>query len=193
MGLRWDCVGAVCERACFPTLPLWPCRARAPPVCANFDLRLDLLYRRLRLLARGTTSNIYILDIEVEEGARKHARKHAFRAALFEIRNAEVPLQPAANSRRHQRGPWASHPRYGRLKPVSTSARPAVSPAVGPLDQLVGLLYQPTSDRHLACQVALSQDFRKFAKESKAGADQEKISKMAGVAEKNPGFLAILQ
>ena len=41
--------------------------------------------------------------------------------------------------------------------------------------------------------VALSQDFRKFAKESKAGADQEKNSKMAGVAEKNPGFLAILQ
>jgi len=41
--------------------------------------------------------------------------------------------------------------------------------------------------------LALSQDFRKFAKKSKAGADQEKISKMAGVAEKNPGFLAILQ
>ena len=41
--------------------------------------------------------------------------------------------------------------------------------------------------------VALSQDFRKFAKKSKAGADQEKISKMAGFAEKNPGFLAILQ
>ena len=44
-----------------------------------------------------------------------------------------------------------------------------------------------------ACGVALSQDFRKFAKKSKAGADQEKNSKMAGVAEKNPGFLAILQ
>ena len=42
-------------------------------------------------------------------------------------------------------------------------------------------------------QLALSQDFRKFAKKSKAGADQEKNSKMAGVAEKNPGFLAILQ
>ena len=42
-------------------------------------------------------------------------------------------------------------------------------------------------------RLALSQDFRKFAKKSKAGADQEKNSKMAGVAEKNPGFLAILQ
>ena len=37
--------------------------------------------------------------------------------------------------------------------------------------------------------LALSQDFRKFAKKSKAGADQEKLSKMAGVAKKNPGFL----
>ena len=40
-----------------------------------------------------------------------------------------------------------------------------------------------------ATWLALSQDFRKFAKKSKAGADQEKFSKMAGVAEKNPGFL----
>ena len=35
---------------------------------------------------------------------------------------------------------------------------------------------------------ALSQDFRKFAKKSKAGADQEKISKMSGVAGKKPGI-----
>ena len=43
-----------------------------------------------------------------------------------------------------------------------------------------------------ARHVALSQDFRKFAKKSKAGADQEKFSKMSGVAEKKPGIFAIL-
>ena len=52
------------------------------------------------------------------------------------------------------------------------------------------MLHQNVAD---AATFALSQDFRKFAKKSKAGADQEKNSKMAGVAEKNPGFLAILQ
>ena len=41
-------------------------------------------------------------------------------------------------------------------------------------------------------QLALSQDFRKFAKKSKAGADQENFSKMSGVAEKKPGIFAIL-
>ena len=39
---------------------------------------------------------------------------------------------------------------------------------------------------------ALSQDFRKFAKKSKAGADQEKFSKMAGDQEKKSGIFAIL-
>ena len=49
----------------------------------------------------------------------------------------------------------------------------------------------PTTVAVGARGVALSQDFRKFAKKSKAGADPEFFSKMAGDQEKESGIFAI--
>ena len=94
----------------------------------------------------------------------------------------------------HVHGAWAARTRR------STRGRPARSTRL-PKCCVVPRCRHRARTHALRCggyramqpRFALSQDFRKFAKKSKAGADQEKNSKMAGVAEKNPGFLAILQ
>ena len=58
-----------------------------------------------------------------------------------------------------------------------------------PRDSARSVLLTAVHDRLTG--LALSQDFRKFAKKSKAGADQEKFSKMAGAAGKKSLFFGL--